>query len=68
MPIGSVIGKANNPPGGEGYFIVMLGRRENGDRFANVLGTNMTTDEILEEFLKTLSAVTSGTVTKIGLA
>lgn len=65
---GTHIVETDELPTGEGFFIIFLGRANNGDRVAKLFGTNMSVEEIIDDFLKAMAAVHQRGSQKINVA
>lgn len=61
--------ESDEPPEGDGFMLVFLGRDEEaGIRITKILGTNMTVEEVINDFMSAMNRVVSGDDKKIGLA
>ncbi len=69
FPDGTIFGDSTKELEGEGFFIVMIGRRADSlRRFAKVFGHNMAIDEVVERFLLAMEQISDKRGRDIGIA
>jgi len=68
LPPGTQIVPIDGEPEGEGFFLVFLGRQNNGERIARLFGANMELEEIVDSFLRAMAEVNDRGHKKIDIA